>query len=353
MLVTRLVRHFILLSFDAANIILHSAGLSLLVKTFQGHNETVQHVYLINLSTIELLKSIIYLALNIIACNYDSLKNLKNNDNNHSNNNNNSSSSKVILHLYVYMVFVAVALQCLYFFAMLFITADRLVATILNIKYNMFWNVSKTKVLLSRVWGFCSVIWLSAITSICVIYGVDVHLKATVYKVHHYTMSMLSIMFLVFAIVSYILMFVSYMRSERKKISFGAGIRRKDTYHIYRNSRFYIAVLLIASYMGLMVVPGVITTSYWAVGSIVPETLALYIDISITLADTADGVIYVFMYTPVRRCLGRLFVSLKLTLQFERSRLSKRNFDVPPISLSVLKSRLNKNSDIELTLQNL
>ena len=92
--------------------------------------------------------------------------------------------------------------------------------------------------------------------------------------------------------------FAKSRRSFRRSIS--QSSEEVSLLDIYLNSRFYVSVMLILSYLILMVGPS-LTRAYFNIMEIpMSKSLRTYIDISVTLSDTADGIIYIFMDRKVR-----------------------------------------------------
>ena len=110
-------------------------------------------------------------------------------------------------------------------------------------------------------------------------------------------------LFLLFAVVSYLIMFLKYIKSRRSSMS-----THQSKFFLFRTSKFYVSLLLITSFIILSVIPSLIMSS-----SPIDESLNnnyLYLEITSVLSDTVDGVIYVLLYAPVRTILKMKVISI-------------------------------------------
>ena len=121
-----------------------------------------------------------------------------------------------------------------------------------------------------------------------------------------YVITFLSFSFIVFASLSYTTMFNQFVKSQRESNGLQTSIIK-----LFRASRFYMAFVIILSTSIFLVLP-------WMLFSIIVITkdifffkknggLITYIHISFVLSDIIDGVIYIFLYPPVRNSLIKIF----------------------------------------------
>ena len=107
-----------------------------------------------------------------------------------------------------------------------------------------------------------------------------------------------------FAAVSYTLMFIKYVRSQRAS----NASNNSSIVDLFRRSRFYMAFILVLSTTILYVVPDMI----YAFFSFEEHSfrafilLRIYCIISIALSDTVDGVVYILSYRPVKKLLIKM-----------------------------------------------
>ena len=131
-------------------------------------------------------------------------------------------------------------------------------------------------------------------------------------KVIYIKPTVLSI-FSIFAMVSYSIMFVKYVKSKR---SFHGNIHGNSSTSstsstssivvIFSQSRFFISVLLVASYLLLSVIPYLMNTVWFLVDHKGSKSFKIYPQISRRVSHTVDSVIYIFIQPPVRKMLLRI-----------------------------------------------
>ena len=119
---------------DAINTIFHTFGLFLLISTCRN-NHITQHILLINLSVCMVLKNFLYFLHDLLKCVGDGRKTGP-------------------LHVFIeYVHLVSWRLMFyLYWLSMVFITADRLAATVFSLKYRVLWGTEQTKKVLLYTW---------------------------------------------------------------------------------------------------------------------------------------------------------------------------------------------------------
>ena len=115
------------------NCILHSIGIYLMRCLQRQGQLRIHHVYLVSLSSSELLMNLLDVIK--ISMSYHQ----------------NSSSTLTQISNYIVLVqFTGAAI--VFHFSMIFITVDRLLEILLNIKYPIYWNEDKAKRLLIALW---------------------------------------------------------------------------------------------------------------------------------------------------------------------------------------------------------
>ena len=185
---------------------------------------------------------------------------------------------------------------------MVLITADRLLAGVLTIRYKVVCTLSQAKRIVITSWCF----WLIVVPStILISYGCG--RSATMSKAYHvlewfYGLGLNSF-FLAFATITYITLFVIFVRSRRRFSS-----QQQSVWHMFKNSNFYIAIILISSFLVFMVVPYIIY--YGVFKTKVNKEMEHILFLIWTLSDTSDALTYVFLYKPVQRSLKAAFTTL-------------------------------------------
>jgi hypothetical protein len=257
--------------FDTVNILMHGMGTWLLLCTYMRGQKSTQTLYLINLALSELIKNMMMLIK-------DSLL-----------------SRNLVFASWYPRVFFKSGVFCHYMFSMFYITGDRLLHVILNVKYPVYWSVGKTKRLLICTWTFC----LAMSTSLTLVH----HVTYNEHKTHlrffyHYIRPALFIIYGLFAIVTYTSMFLQYARSQRN-----TNAPQSSLFNIFINSRFFVSVLLIGSCMLLAVIPELILLILKLASIPLPSQFNLYKHVSFRLSDFIDAIIYIFLQPDVRKLL--------------------------------------------------
>merc|ERR1712150_25920 len=93
---------------------------------------------------------------------------------------------------------------------------------------------------------------------------------------------------------------------------------KMSAFQVFRKSNFYVAVLLITSFLMLMVIPDLV---YLVVGFLKAEKsagLTAYCYLSILLSYLVDGFIYIFLQNKVRRKLQKKMRKWKSLLKFKK-----------------------------------
>ena len=220
---------YCLLPFHIIIILVHAIGLYLLLLVSRTHT-TTQNLYLINLSTTEIVKNSIYLInTGLVVVNK-------------------RKHSDAYKHVMVDVEFtIASFTDFAYFLAMVLITGDRTASVIYDFRYRAYWDSSKVKTLIIATWCISFIM-----TSICVLIGVTKLLKDSTHNLlHAYVPTFLNIVFVVFAVVSYIYMFSRFAKGNRMR----SNSTVSTSFDVFRNSRFYIATMLVASFVVFIVAP--------------------------------------------------------------------------------------------------
>ena len=269
----------LLITLYIGNVILHSFGIFLLVKCHRSKNK-IQYFFLGNLAASELMKNLVYTG-------YDILSIIKYQHNRFDRN---------------FLNNVLVFLKCLsgtsvyysYVLANVFITGDRIACVYYSARYSFIWTLYKSKVLLLSTWLFC-------LLTMIPVYLSDLKQPKKVI-ISGYVACMLNIMYLVFAVLSYTWIFSEYKKSKRR-IKMSSTVEQLSTAQIFRQSRFYVAILILLSFLLFMVVPQFIIALMNLLSCKISENYDDYLCISETLSDTVDGIIYVFLQPKIRKML--------------------------------------------------
>ena len=259
------------------NVVLHFiCSSSLLVVYAKRDRSKTKQLYLINLSLAELLRNICYLVLHIFFF---------------------LVSSEAPEILYGAIFIFCTALDFTTISAMFLITVDRLLASLLNMRYNHVCTAFRVKILISSI--SCSSclmisIWLAIqYASSGFFYIIDTRWKSV-----FFLEDSLLILFLLFSTTTYCIIFVVFVRSRRRSSS-----SQQSAFHMFTHSKFYIAILLITSFLVTTVIPRIGMLPFLTYKDKDVESVAI---ILVFLSDFVDGVIYILVYDPVRKILGTL-----------------------------------------------
>ena len=278
---------YISTTLSAINVCLHLLGCYLLQVVYNNGRKTVQQLYLINLSLNEAIKNIIFLLVWILyIASYSTI------------------SEKTSYNIdeswvYIYIIYITGSFwSCV--LAMFYLTCDRLLHVLLNYRYPMFWTISKARKLLIVT---CFVNCAFSLTFALIFYFTHSIIQRTmlINSLLTYVPLVHSTTFLIFALVTYIVMFFKFAQSRRLTMPRNPDAPQETLFHIFVNSRFFISVMLISSYIILSVTPVVIRSFYTSTNF--PSYVIIYNNISVILSDTADAVIYIFMDKQVRKIL--------------------------------------------------
>ena len=282
---------YIYTTLSAINICLHLLGCYLLQVAYNNGRKTVQQLYLINLSVNETSKNILYLLLNILyIVSYSNISEK-------------TSYNVDVSRRYIYIIHTT-GNYWSYALAMFYLTCDRLLHVLLNYRYPMFWTTSKARKLLIVT---CFVNCAISLTFALIYYFTRSNIQryTLVNSLRFYVPPVLSTTFLIFALVTYIVMFFKFVQSRRLTMPRNPDAPQETVFHIFVNSRFFISVMLISSYIILAVIPLVIRSFYTT--NNLPTYLNIYVNISLMLSDSADAVIYIFMDRTIRKIWRQKF----------------------------------------------
>ena len=267
-----------LVTMNIINMLYHAMGSFLLISIYKRRRQTTQQLYIINLSLTEFIACVMILLEefpDLIPMNITVSTTLKLVDK--------------YLYVIIYVIF------CLYYISMMFITMDRLLGVLLNIKYPIYWSKRKTKYLLLTTWII--------VVIACVVVSTIYKLTKFDYKVFFttYIHSILNFNFILLVLFTYTYIFHQYTRSvSRIQVT-----RHQSACSRLFHSKFYVSFLLIVSFLIFMVIPNIFYLIYGKLqrgrGNNVEDIIKLFYQFSFT----SDATIYIFMQTAVRRRLWR------------------------------------------------
>ena len=279
------------------NIVLHSIGLYLLHCLRKSGDGDVQLVYIMNLSTVELVISVLNLILNMLYMfpYHDTAALIRMKQTN--------EYLTIVIHTMLSFVF---------YMCMILITLDKMLEVWLNIRYSIYCNAMKAKYLMYFTWVIGFIIFVIIITTYLL-------LEFPYHKFNVYCFLIFDFSFITIAVVSYSSIFYKYKETRMHPSgNRNNGQSRRSLLKIFLNSRFYISILLIASFILFMIVPDLIYVFVLiqnglrkhAIGTafqdhIHKNALEQVVSLLYTISFLCDGTIYILMQTNVRRLLWR------------------------------------------------
>ena len=261
---------YFIISITCVNVLLHSLGLYLLIYWYRTKGKTPQKLLLIYLSISELVYNVVGIARDVVH-----LRNHR-------------------VYRAVTNIVAFTGINWMVTFAMFFITADRLLAILLNMRYQRLCSNGKAIRLV--------VITAVINTSIGVLTGVLRYYKLMQAKILTlYVNPTISLLYFAFALITYVILFLKYLQSQRNMRRLPTDNTRISPWKAFVGSRFFIPVLLIGSYLLLISVPSLART---AAGWTKSDSSAnLTYEVLSRLSYTVDAIIYIYVSKPVRNIL--------------------------------------------------
>ena len=273
--------HFIQLSYVSVNVLLHGIACPLLFTSYKQHR-TPQHLFLINLSLIELLINFLCVLMEVLRVTVD---------------------NRGVVTAFFAGTYITYGY--LYYAAMYLITCDRLVATLLVLRYRIVCTINRAKITLAATWLFCIICGTTITTYNCSKYGMNwIIVDKELIDIYIYKVPVvLAVLYFVFVIICYLIMFCLYVKSKRS-----LAPSHMTLVQAFRGSKFFVSLLLILSFLFLMVIPFIVLANTWKVLS---PTATLFLEILTYSSDTVDFLIYVFIYRPVTSIMRRSIKSFQ------------------------------------------
>ena len=294
------------LVFSLANVLLHGAGIYLLWCLRRHSRLKIQNFYLMSLSGSELLMNLLNILLNLSEM-------LDQNGNVSSN-----------LSRYILIVnFTGVAF--VFHTSMIFITFDRLLELLLNIKYPVYWNEDKTKFLLLGTWIFGMFI---SITVCCLSGLLPGGFQWERYFFIFFFPS-IEVVFVVLAIATYTFIFRKFKNTRQLPVVYiprnanpptdrinpintkKKSPKTNSSCRIFIRSKFFIPVLLILTFFVFVVGADLVYLVVIVIQKNNDQIIGYMLSISYAISNLIDAWIYIFLQREVRSLFIRKFYSKK------------------------------------------
>lgn len=217
------------------SIILHIFGTYVLLIGYYKKKErrTTQRLFLINFSLIEVTRPVCDIILLSIAAFSDR-----------------NPSKSLILIQHLFSILSETMFTFLYYSSMFQITLERLLAVVLSFRYRRFNTLVKTKTTIAFTWLIAFIIGLA----FCLL-----HIVFEFYYIpyNYYVYISLDVIFFFIALSTYGILFARHKRSLviRKSQRREDASSNPSSLQIYKESKFYIPTLLMASFLFLMIIP--------------------------------------------------------------------------------------------------
>lgn len=266
-----------------ACIVIHSYGLYLLIYLQRNGKGNVQMVYITNLSLTELLINVISFLRNIFKLTPFATVDQQ-------------TFSEILQYTYIFDY--AILRFCLNM-SMIFITVDRLNLILLNTSYSLHWDIKKAKVIVVWTWLVSFCIYVTS----TVVYSLNKD-KTQYCLFANYLLITFDFTFLVIAVIAYSLIFRKFKEQTHLMNSSCTNIPNKVTiWSLFKQSRFYVALLLILTFT-IFVIPPDIVWSLYICNHTIEYTRVKYVTtILYATSYLSDGLIYVFMNGKVKNLI--------------------------------------------------
>ena len=275
------------------NVTFHSSGCYLLLRLFKNGQDNVQQIYLINLSVTHTLGNILQLLSRVLQLvDHGGSSTLKQLDT-------------------CIMVILLTVLTFSYYMSMAYITLDKALEILLNIKYPVYWNEQKAKRLVYTTWvvGVCMPVCVLLMHHIG-----HISIDAIADVLFLYICPTFDFSFTILAVITYSFLFQRYRKSRvlpTVSMHLTHGMTNQESpnsnsiFKIFRKSNFYITVLLILSFLIFMVLPNMVYLFYGVVGGHKSKTLDEALLILYNISYLLDAWIYIFAQQSVRNLFYR------------------------------------------------
>ena len=176
------------------------------------------------------------------------------------------------------------------------ITSDRLAASLLKLRYKSICTVSRAKKIVLIIWCLSALGIPCAFAIIFACKGYTA-MKKALDITHDFVIPIMFALASLFITISYIIIFVQYVKSRRRSTSTNHSI-----VYLFLNSTFSQAVILTAVQVIFVATPMIITFTM-NVEHIQRTYHILFFGLLPNFTGTLDPIIYVFLYAPVRQVL--------------------------------------------------
>ena len=244
---------------NCINIVLHGIGFCLLLALYKRGEKSSQRLYLLNLSLAELLQNFLRLLIHSIVLQRIS----------HS-----FRTIGRIGHCILYVTNTGIYYLC--FSAVFLLTGDRLLCV--GMRYPKVWNLQKILNIIKCTWVFNLLVSLGIFLYTYFLREDNELARKVDVILTIYVPTTLFITFLVFAIFTYTVMFYKFLSSSR--VTQRNRISSHSILYTFRQSKFFVSIIIISTFLFLMVIPGLIATFTLITGNSPSMLFDIYLNIS-------------------------------------------------------------------------
>lgn len=288
---------------NLSNVIIHSFGSYLLISAHRRSGKrNAEKLYILNLSVNAAISNVLVILIDLPPRFTSDLKSTK--------------------HAYdiqkILVIIKSTGMVLVYILCITYITIDRLVYIVLNIKYSLYWNPNRAKKLLIGTW------LLGLVFVVCIVIAFKTNDFEFQYLFNIYFYPPIEFLFLVLAIVTYCFIFYKYRRARQPPVDSINRNHRQSFWNVFRSSRFFIAVLIIASFVIFVIVPDI----YLFLSALVQQEKVQQLvacRIFFALSDMFDAFIYIYFQKEVRKIM---FEKLDFIPCIKKHRLRQRQSSV-------------------------
>lgn len=314
LLIMTLALHITLFVLITINICVLGLGSFSLIHVYKNGRQTVELLLIINLSVIELSMKIFEFIRHVLAfvrqyTRYDSVV-----------------TREIQYHI---KILLFTGFTPIYYISMTYITINKLLDIALNIRYALYVHEERAKRLVQITWFICPIMAATcSLAHACVGYRFENVFYTYIYPTFDFG-------FVLVALVTYSFIFHRFKKtrlkpppSSTRKVGGTTTATRKVgadetppptnirlatrfvrqsiiTINVFQNSRFYVSVFLILSFLTFLVIPDIVYLVYGIILNHDSSTLKSAIQIFYEISFLVDGYIYIFMQPNVRDFVRR------------------------------------------------
>lgn len=180
------------------------------------------------------------------------------------------------------------------FFAGLFlITADRLAASSLELRYKTICTVSRAKKVVLVTYCVPNLLLPPGFAVVFACKGYAA-MKRAVDEAHDFVFTMIQFLFSLLIAISYVIIFVHYVKSRRRSTSSEQSVTR-----IFANSKFSVAVMITAVHFIFVGIPSLVSFTM-CLEHLHRNYQIIFYALLPNATGFVDPIIYIFLYAPVR-----------------------------------------------------